>query len=237
MKNIQPFLEKFEYELTASDISVLSLETKEAAINCGKSNRVTKKLKPETWNLLEEMSNDLWDGDLELNLKIKLGFELFDIFPHYYHFLVPFYNLFRNNELDKYIKLKNFIWGKFMTYLGAEKYYSDTVSYVLWVEFFEDYSTVDETWKGLLNNCENNNSIRVLIENAGPVPFELKEPVYQKLITDENNQMVIFNSLLHSSFDVYGKVDNSKAQLILSQLKIDTETEHYKMLKEKINKS
>jgi len=234
MKNIQDFLREFEYELTDSDISTLSLEAKKAAINCGKSKLEQVELNSETWSLFDDMSSDLWDRDFGLDKKVMLGFELFETFPNYYHFLVPFYQLIRDKKLENHIELKNIIWSKFMVYLGGEKYYSDTVTYVLWVEFFEDFATVEETWKGLLKYSNNNKSLLILIENAGPVPFELKEPVYYKLLNDKNNHLSIFKSLLHSSFDVYGKFDYNKAELILSKLSIQTDTEHYMLLNEKI---
>lgn len=236
MKNIQDFFKQFEYELSNSDINTLSNKAKISAVNCGKSNTERVELDSETWSLFEDMSFDLWENnDFKLDIKVMLGLKLFETFPHYYHFLVPFYHIIANKELENQLDLKEMIWSKFMTYLGGEKYYSDTVAYVLWVEFFEDYTTVEETWKGLLKNSKNNKSLQVLIENAGPVDFDLKEPTYYKLIGNVNNHMSIFKSLLNSSFDAYGKTNNKKAKLLLSKLKISKDTKHYKLLTDKIN--
>lgn len=233
--SIQDFLKEFEYNLTDTNIDTLSNEAKISAVNCGKSNINKVELNLKTWNLFDEISGDIWCGDLELKTKIKLGFDFFHKFPSYYHFLIPFYHLIMNKELENNIELKDVIWSKFMTYLSLEKYYSDTVAYVLWVEFFEDGGTRDETWKGLLKHSENEKSLLVLIENSGPVDFDLKEPVYCKLLDNVNNHMSIFKSLLHSSFDVYGKTNHRKAKLLLSKLKISSDTRHYKLLIDKIN--
>ena len=232
--SIQEFLKEFEYSLTVSDINTLSGEAKTAAVNCGKSNTNQVELNSKTWDLFDDISEDIWYGDLELKTKIQLGFDFFHKFPSYYHFLVPFYRIIMNKELEKNIGLKDVIWSKFMSYLSLEKHYSDTVSYVLWVEFFEDASTMEETWKGLLKHCKDDKCLQILIENAGPVDFDLKEPVYHRLIDNENNHISIFKSLLHSSFDVYGKTNDRKAKLLLSKLKINTNTEHYKLLIDKL---
>jgi hypothetical protein len=158
---------------------------------------------------------------------------LFETFPSYYHFLMPFYRLIGDKETNDQV-LKNIIWKKFMDYLNSEQCYADPVGYVLWVDFFEDSDIVRETWQGLMNYSTNKKALLRLIEYAGPVPFDLKEPVYLKLLEDENDHIHIFNSLFYSAFDIYGNIDNKKAGMLLSKLKVKTDSENYKQLKEKI---
>jgi hypothetical protein len=43
-----------------------------------------------------------------------------------------------------------------------------------------------------------------------------------------------FNSVLNSTFDVYGQIDKVKARNILAKLRVDTGTERYRLLKEKL---
>lgn len=229
MRTIQDILSFFE--LTDTETNRLSKEAKHNSIGCGKIV-VMKDLLPETWKLFNEMSDIVWYSNMANTQKILLGFELFEFFPSYYHFLIPFYRTVYKKDASK--KEKEIIWRKFSKYLIAEKYYADPVEYVLWVEFFEDPITVKETWKGLLKNCLNNNSLLRLLEIAGPVPFNLKEPIYNKLIIDKKNHEAIFNSLLNSAFDVFGQIDKKKACIILSKLRINTKTENYILLKEKL---
>ncbi len=216
------------FDLNEASIARLSREAKEHAVGYGKKNS-PNQLSQETWDLFYDMSEKVWDSSLPTSQKIDLGFRLFELFPDYHHFLVPFYSLIRNNEaVDE--SEKQIIWKRFMEYLVAEDHYADTVGYVLWVEFFEDAETVNETWKGLMSNVTTRNSILRLLDHAGPVPHELKEPVYKDLLADSDNHEAIFNSIWYSAFDVYGQVDKEKALDLLSQLNFDLETFEYKQL-------
>ncbi|MBP6430545.1 MAG: hypothetical protein KA319_02175 [Ferruginibacter sp.] len=220
------------YKLSKSDIDRLSNEAKISSIDCGKKG-ISKQLSSDTWDLFYEISDKVWYSTMTNLKKISLGFQLYEIFPSYYHFLTPFYYGIRNKEIVEPNE-KEIIWTHFMKYLAAENYYADPVGYVLWVEFFEDKSTVRETWQGLVNNYSNKKSLLRLLEQAGPVPFDLKETHYNSLLVDKTTHELIFNSLLYSAYDVYGQIDNKKALNILAKLKVDTTTENYRLLTEKL---
>ncbi|MCH5717126.1 hypothetical protein [Niabella hibiscisoli] len=136
------------YKLNKSDVKRLSNEAKLASIDCGKKG-VNKKLPEDTWDLFDEISDKLWYSTLENSQKIFLGFQLYETFPSYYHFLTPFYHGIKNKEIISQNE-KEIIWKQFMKYLASENYYADPVGYVLWVNFFEDETTVRDTWQGLL---------------------------------------------------------------------------------------
>jgi hypothetical protein len=220
------------YNLSKYDIQQISEETKQTAIGCG-TRGVYKSLSSKTWTLLDEISDEVWYSEIEINSKISLGFQLYELFPSYYHFLLPFYRGIRNEEITL-IENKKIIWGKFTSYLSSEAYYADPVSYILWVEFFEDITTVRDAWQGLINSCPNKKALLVMLEVAGPVPFDLKEKYYELLLPDNDNHAAIFNSLLHSAFDVYGEIDKRKASAILNKLSVDVSDCNYNILKEKL---
>ena len=220
------------YKLSKSDVARLSNEAKQASIDCGKKG-VNKELPSDVWDLFYEISDKVWYSSMTSIEKISLGFQLYETFPSYYHFLTPFYHGISNKEIVDEIE-KEIIWKHFMNYLASENYYADPVGYVLWVDFFEDETTVRDTWQGLVNNYSNKKALLRLLEMAGPVPFDLKETHYNSLLVDKSTHEVIFNSLLYSAYDVYGKIDKNKALNILAKLKVDTKTENYKLLKEKL---
>lgn len=220
------------YKLNKSDINRLSDEAKAASIDCGKKG-VNKQLPSDTWDLFDEISDKVWYSKMTNSQKISLGFQLYETFPSYYHFLTPFYHGIRNKEIVDSNE-KEIIWKHFMKYLASENYYADPVGYVLWVEFFEDETTVRDTWQGLVNNYKDKKALLRLLEQAGPVPFDLKETHYNSLLVDKANHELIFNSLLYSAYDVFGQIDKKKALNILAKLKVDTGTENYNLLKEKL---
>ena len=221
------------FKLSSADVDRLNDETKTVSIDCGKKE-ITIQLQDATWDLFDDISDNVWDSAMTNSKKITLGFQLYEIFPSYYHFLTPFYRGISNKEIIDQNE-KEMIWQHFMKYLASKKYYADPVEYVLWVDFFEDEATVRETWQGLINNYTEKSSLLRLLEAAGPVPFDLKEPLYKNLLADMETHETIYNSLLFSAYDVFGKIDKTKALDILAMLKIDTKTENYKLLKEKLN--
>lgn len=220
------------YKLSKSDVGRLSNEAKAASIDCGKKG-VNKHLLSETWDLFDEFSDKVWFSKMTNSQKIFLGFQLYETFPSYYHFLTPFYHAIRNKEIVDPNE-KEIIWKHFMKYLASDNYYADPIGYILWVEFFEDETTVRDTWQGLVNNYADKKALLRLLEQAGPVPFDLKETLYNTLLADKTNHELIFNSLLYSAYDVFGKIDKKKALDILAKLKVDTGTENYSLLKEKL---
>ncbi|OFY97776.1 MAG: hypothetical protein A3K10_03615 [Bacteroidetes bacterium RIFCSPLOWO2_12_FULL_31_6] len=221
-----------EYNLSDTEIERLRKEAIRVAIGCGNYDS-HNKLESNDWSLFDKISDSIWYSEKGIPEKINLGFKLYEIFPSYYHFLVPFYRLIYKKETDNQ-ELKNIVWERFIEYLGAESFYADPIAYVLWVDFFEDQTTVKEAWTGLMGYSKNTKSLLRLLECAGPVPFDLKEPIYLELISDETTHQAIFNSILFSAFDVCGQIDKIKAGIILSKLNIHTSTENYLKLREKL---
>ena len=221
-----------DFKLSKSEVERLSDEARAIAIGYG-AKEDYRVLPEDKWDLLDDMSDKVWTSEMPISQKIALSFELYETFPSYYHFLMPLYRVIRDNAIND-PKEKSLMWERFMKYLVSDNCYADPVAYVLWVEFFEDSSTVEETWHGLLNNYSDNNSLLRLLEVAGPVPFELKEKVYDSLLDEKENHEFIFKSLLYSAYDVFGKIDKKKTLDILSKLTVDTNTEKYRLLMEKL---
>jgi hypothetical protein len=224
-----------KFNLSKKEINRLSDACRLFSIDCGQHHKNPNDLKSADWQLLDNISHYLWSEKSKKTVaeQIRIGFELFEKFPSYFHFLLPYYRLIKYKQTEDQ-SLQNIIWQTFMKFLGTENCYFSPVSYVLWVEFFEDCETADETWKGLMQFSDNKISVMKLLEFAGPIAYELKEPVYKKLLPDQSTHESIFKSLLFSSFDLFGKTENDKALKLLSQLKIDPKTEHYQKLREKL---
>ena len=219
------------YKLNQSEVERLSNLAKQDSIDCGRSGAI-KELPKETWNLFFEISDKVWYSSMATSQKIKSGFQLYEVFPNYYHFLTPFYHSIRNKEVTDSNE-KEIIWKHFMKYLASENFYADPVGYVLWVDFFEDQSLVHEAWTGLMKFYDKKAVLR-LLEQSGPVPYELKENLYKTLIKDDESHEAIFKSLFFSAYDIYGQISKGKARDLLKQLNLDRTTENYKLLLKKL---
>jgi hypothetical protein len=223
-----------EFLLPEAEIVRLSNECKVIADGYGQQDSLSKKLHSRDWNLLDNISRKLWMSDELIDQKILIGFELYETFPSYYHFLVPYYHIICYHETEDE-QVKNIIWRKFADFLAAENHYCDPVGYVLWVEFFEDSNTVVEAWNGLMQHKANKKSMMKLLEYSGPVPFELKENLYNELVHDKRAHQSIFKSLLFSTYDLFGKIDKKKAYKLFMRLEVDKKTAHYQKLKDQLS--
>jgi hypothetical protein len=97
------------------------------------------------------------------------------------------------------------------------------VAYSLWCDYFEDPETVHDAWQGVDPGTLPRRGLGRLLEVAGPVPWALKAPVYQRLLPESSWHPAIFRSLLYSRFDVYGQIDATQALRLLNQLRLTRE--------------
>lgn len=97
---------------------------------------------------------------------------------------------------------------------------ADPVTYLMWCHFFEDDTRVDEAWATLVTDDAPTPLLQRVLVASGPVPFHLKQGLYERLIADRSWHYYIYRSLVHSCADVYGKIDRERAQLIYLQLQL-----------------
>ncbi len=109
---------------------------------------------------------------------------------------------------------------------------SQPVAYALWCDFFEDPQTVDAAWAHLMTPLPARQGLQTILIHSGPVPFHLKRVLYTALMPDSRWHYFIFRSLLHSQFDVYGKLDKQEARRLVQRLELPTDTEHLATLKQ-----
>ncbi len=188
-------------------------------------------------DLFDENDRDivgiLWyDENIEPIDKLSISFELFERSPEYgicMELKIAF------TEMSK--EIRDFLWEKYRNYLlsGTDKQ-KEQIKYSLWVDFFEDPETVDESWSKIVNDNSEINVLRQVLSISGPVPFEKKDKLYLKVIADKKNHEYILDSLVGSFFDVYGQINFQRARVLLPTLKVYKENENYKKLKECLSK-
>jgi hypothetical protein len=93
--------------------------------------------------------------------------------------------------------------------------------YVLWVDYFEDESRVDEAWHTVCGAITSDDGWRRLLEASGPVPERLKLPVLERFIAVPSFQEAVFNALAAAVFDVYGQIGRATVEAMLPRLRID----------------
>ena len=95
-------------------------------------------------------------------------------------------------------------WSEIRDLLGSEDALADPVSYVLWVDWYEDRDTVEEAWRRTADTARlGTRGIERLLECSGPVPYGLKRQLFSRL-SDERWHPWILASIVYSCTDVYG---------------------------------
>lgn len=146
---------------------------------------------------------DAWyDEHTSLSDKLDLALRVYSEMPSYATLM---YMKDRYNDLPGELREK--LWTAFRAALESDdRRVADPVTYILWVDFFEDLDTVEEAWSEMarrdLPSWEPR--LRRVLEAAGPVPWPQKEPVFEELAPDTSWHPHILRALVGSAFDVYG---------------------------------
>ena len=92
----------------------------------------------------------------------------------------------------------------------------------LWVDFFEDQSTVKEAWREMTrpDTAPSERRLERLLELAGPVPWRLKEPLFEQLFPEPRWHPFILRALVGSAFDVCGDCKPRAAERWLGRLQL-----------------
>jgi hypothetical protein len=166
-----------------------------------------------------EIEEALWDGPAAWSEKLSQFFEIYDEMPSYAHLM---YVQQRFGDFDP--EARRVWWSEVRARLNcADSALREPLLYSLWCDFFEDDVLVTEAWAALTGPDATEKSLRAILPISGPVPFDLKQEIYRRLIDDAAWHLPIFESLLGSAFDVSGKIDQDSARLILRELRLPSD--------------
>ena len=178
------------------------------------------------------IADHIWwdDKSLHSEQKVALTLQLLDQYTEYEVIMHLDINFDKMNAAAKEL-----MWSYFKDQLsGNDTKQRDIVEHALSDDFFNDSDRVHEAWNAMIH--DNNDSIlQLLLINSAPVPYTLKDELYQKLIQDETWHFFIFESLFDSISYGYGQIDFAAARLILPKLKIDHSSEKYVALFEALS--
>jgi len=130
------------------------------------------------------------------------------------------------NYRDLDVPAHTLYWDRARTLLsGDEDALAEPLAYSLWCDFFEDWRQVEDVWHILVQADPPPRLLRRVLDASGPLPFRLKEPLYERLLGDPTWHEAIYRSLLFSCFNAYGDIDKKKAVALLEQLKLPEDIE------------
>jgi len=113
---------------------------------------------------------------------------------------------------------------------------AEPVTYSLWVDWFEDPLTAETAFTEVVARPDDltdgplRRNRRVLAV-SGPVPWLVKQPVYQAATAVPALHLALFHGLLGSRYDVFGDLDPAAALALLDRLDLPPDTEHLDLLR------
>jgi hypothetical protein len=165
---------------------------------------------------------DMWWGDAAPAQCLETALRLYREMPCYANTieLKRAYERFGDDE-------KQTLWNALRELLASDDdRLADPLGYALWVDFFEDHSTVEEAWRETTRRDVDPWQRRItrVLDVAGPVPWPLKEDVFVALVADERFHPAILRALAGSAFDVCGQLDAAAAAGWLRRLRVPPDT-------------
>lgn len=190
--------------------------------------RANRDEQMNVWTVPDDIRDLIWDeagSDLD---KVTLTFEAYADMPCYALLTGVSWNYD-----DISVEARDLFWTHMRTLLGVEsEIRSEPATYTLWCDYFERSDRVERAWREVTAETVDDVALRRALIASGPVPFALKEPLYTRLITGQRWHYYIFRSLLHSTFDYFGKVDKAGASSLLNRLNLPPETENLARLQQ-----
>lgn len=167
------------------------------------------------------------DEDLDEAGRLRVGFGLLDLLGEYWVTCEIGFAMARVDDP----RVRDALWRAYRTRLEAPEP-AEAIRYSLWGDWFEDRATVEEAFAQTLGNDAGRlrdgdaallrRAGRVL-EDSGPVPWALKEPVYEAATEVPELRAAVFRGLLLSYHDVFGHLEPEPALRLLARLPHDVE--------------
>jgi len=182
----------------------------------------------DVWGTPSDIRDLIWDEAMVDIDKVSLTFEVYADMPCYALMIGVSWNYDTISA-----EARDLFWMHMRGLLGQEsETLAEWAAYTLWCDYFERYDRVERAWAEVTGARATDAALKRILIASGPVPFTLKEALYARLVTDKTWHYYIFRSLLHSTFDVFGAVDKSKAFSLLHDLDVPPETENLPLLRQ-----
>lgn len=190
---------------------------------------------PFVTDVPHDLAAPLWDqGDSASLERVRLFWALYRELPCYAHFM------YAKSHLGAWDgETRPAFWHEYRAVVSdPDERLADPATYALWCDYFEDLDTVAEAWTEIAQpDALSERGLQRLLAIAGPVPFDLKQSLYERLAEDQRWHVQIFRSLSHSAFDYYGDLDAGAARGLLRRLDLPPDTEGLREMQQRLEQS
>jgi hypothetical protein len=173
-----------------------------------------------------DLADRLWfEGDESLNERLPVAVDLYWRMPCYANLMYWPYGDFDEPTRSR-------MWGAFRGFLADPRdAVAEPAAYRLWVDHFEDTTTVDRAWREVSGPQEPRRPrLARVVAASGPVPWTLKESLYEQLAAESGWDEPLLAGLYGSCIDIYGSLERKPALRILRRLEAPAESQAYTIL-------
>jgi len=173
-------------------------------------------LKPDDYNEI------IWQQSLTSNEKIILSLQAFDDQKTSYSLMTLWLEYSVSRTMTS--ELNKIIYNKYQTDLSNSTYDLEmSMEYSLFFDIFQSPELQQEAWIYFLGNNPTDSFLIIMLKNAAPIPYAIKDRLYQKLISNPDFHIPIYKSIRDSCAYTRGytvELDKPKALETISRLNI-----------------
>jgi hypothetical protein len=169
----------------------------------------------------EDLIELIWKQSLTVKEKIVLSFRLFDRFPTAYVLMELWVNYRVTGNVNR--ELTNIIFQKYQEDLSKPtSNVHEAMEHSLFFDIFQSPELQSAAWDYFLENQPNEDFFKIMLANAAPMPYWIKDKLYQALIPDTRFHVAIYKSIRDSCTYSRGYVvDLDKTQALKTVTKLD----------------
>jgi hypothetical protein len=177
-------------------------------------------------NVPHELSDRLWyAGSESLVDRLAIAVELYRRMPCYANLMY-----WRYRDFDERTRAR--MWAAYRELVGhPDAAVAEPIAYSLWVDYFEDASTMERAWSEVAGPQEPRRPrLERVLAASGPVAWRLKSPLYEALAQEGGWDDSIVAGLYGSCVDIYGSVEREAALRILRRLREPTDNDVFRVV-------
>lgn len=153
-----------------------------------------------------------WHGDASLRERLETALRLYADMPCYVNTVVlhTFHGEFGDGE-------RRMLWDAYRAWLSDDdERLADPAAHSLWVDFFEDETTVNEAWREITRRdlAPWERRVARVLHVCGPVPWAHKAGLLEELAAEPRLHHAVFRALAGSAFDPFGDLGSGAAALL-----------------------
>ena len=172
--------------------------------------------------LPEDLIDEIWATQTNTIDKINMSLSLFEVQPTYHVLSTMWFNYRLSSTVTD--QVTELILNAYLNELSNPmKPLTDSMEYSLYFDIFEDPDRNESACKYFIGRDPNDHFLKMILRNSGPVPYHLKQNLYDRLIANRSYHADIYRSIRHSCFDNCGLVDKQQALKTLNKLDLRSE--------------